>query len=130
MSACKSDACSLYKDPIKQHENFCAHKKAFTDKCYELAHKGGYSWQLNGVGEDCAKCGENTVYEMRNECPKNCYNLEEDGEYDCGLIKPKQSCFCKKGYVLGKKLNCIEEKQCGCYLNNTGILIKVDVFLF
>lgn len=118
----------MESNKIKQHENFCAHKKALTDTCYELAHKYGLNWVLNGVGEDCVQCGENKVYEMRNECPKNCHY--PNGDYDCGFIKPKQSCFCKKGYVLGKKLNtCIQEHDCGCFINGTDILIKV-FFLF
>jgi hypothetical protein len=66
-------------------------------------------------------CGLNQVYELRAECPKTCVN--PSGNYDCGLIKPVEGCYCQNGYVLNGEGVCIKLEECGCLLpDNSGIL--------
>ena len=43
-------------------------------------------------------------------CPASC--MEPKGPAKCAL-RPREGCFCKKGFVLSDD-KCVREAQCGC----------------
>ena len=72
-------------------------------------------------------CGENQIYELRSECPKTCLYL--NGDYDCGLVKPLETCYCKKGYVLNGEGECILSSTCGCILPDESTNLSVNILI-
>lgn len=68
------------------------------------------------------ECGENEIYDIREECPKTCKN--PDGEYDCGAKIKTEGCFCKTGFVEFNN-TCVKADQCGCSIPNE--TLKLDV---
>ena len=71
-------------------------------------------------------CGENQIYELRSECQKTCLNI--NGDYDCGLVKPLETCYCKKGFVLNGEGECISNRECGCILPDESTSLSVSFF--
>jgi hypothetical protein len=56
--------------------------------------------------------------------------LNLDGNYDCGLKKAIEGCYCLDGFVLNGAGNCISNKNCGCSLpDNSAVLSVINFFL-
>jgi hypothetical protein len=61
---------------------------------------------------------------MRAECPKTCLDLK--GTNDCGIKVAVEDCYCKTGFVLDSKSQCIASSNCGCFLPDNSGLISVN----
>lgn len=70
------------------------------------------------------ECGENEVYEIRDECPKTCLHL--DGDYNCGDSIKAEGCYCKQGYVTNFYGKCVLPEQCNDVLPECPYEIDFD----
>lgn len=48
-------------------------------------------------------------------------------EYDCGEKKGIEGCFCKDGFVMDNKGNCVTVDQCGCKLPDKSLTLSVII---
>ena len=71
-------------------------------------------------------CKANQVFETRAECAKTC--LYPNGNYNCGVVKPFEWCYCSSGFVEGSNNKCILSSKCGCSLPDKSGVIQVIIF--
>ena len=71
-------------------------------------------------------CGENQEYKLETKCPLTCINQVD---YDCGEKKGIEGCFCKDGFVMDNKGNCVTVDQCGCELPDKSLTLNVSIIL-
>lgn len=67
-------------------------------------------------------CGKNQVFKVQTECPKTCLN--PDGNYDCGPFELNEDCYCDSDFVLING-ECLPKTNCGCQIDNLGIILNV-----
>jgi hypothetical protein len=72
-------------------------------------------------------CGDNEIYDVRAECAKTC--IKPKGDYDCGVLKPIEGCYCKDGFVYDGTGNCIKVESCGCPLPDNSAILSVGQIL-
>jgi hypothetical protein len=57
-------------------------------------------------------CGQNEIFDTRAECPRTC--LDPQGIKFCGVRTPRESCYCRDGYVRNSAGRCVKLEECGC----------------
>ncbi len=72
-------------------------------------------------------CGKNEIFAIRKECPRTC--LDPEGRNFCGIRVPRESCYCRDGFVRNSAGQCVPYDQCGCKVPNRNLIIGPGRFL-
>ena len=70
-------------------------------------------------------CGANEIFDTRKDCPRSC--LDPEGKAKCGIIRPREGCYCRDGFVRNSAGKCVKPDECGCVKPDGSGLVKVKI---